>query len=248
MPDSKASLSLTQCESSPRPQARIPNRHDSSTEEFGACLADLVSTPHDSMRCCDHSPSRFRHVPLNIRRERFGFYNTNNRRDRTPVLWRPESRGREHDRWFAFVSGNLGCFRAQGIFWLATAPARFLLVELGEGAGKAVGTFARLVARYGLKNVPTRIEIIAEPLACHAGAITYPRPATGRCAGGPPSSGPRVKTASVLDSNVTPAWGRLLVGDTPGRLMSSEAAFHVAGRCAGDRGRRNGKLKHAEAG
>ena len=184
----------------------------------------------------------------NIRRERFGFYNTNNRRDRTPVLWRPESRGREHDRWFAFVSGNLGCFRAQGIFWLATAPARFLLVELGEGAGKAVGTFARLVARYGLKNVPTPIEIIAELLACHAGAITYPRPATGRCAGGPPSSGPRVKTASVLDSNVTPAWGRLLVGDTPGRLMSSEAAFHVAGRCAGDRGRRNGKLKHAEAG
>ena len=63
-PDRKASLSLTQCESSPRPQARIPNRHDSSTEEFGACHADLVSTPHDSMRCCDHSPSRFRHVAL----------------------------------------------------------------------------------------------------------------------------------------------------------------------------------------
>ena len=165
-PDRKASLSLTQCESSPRPQARIPNRHDSSTEEFGACHADLVSTPHDSMRCCDHSPSRFRHVPVNIRRERFGFYNTNNRRDRTPVLWRPESRGREHDRWFAFVSGNLGCFRAQGIFWLATAPARFLLVELGEGAGKAVGTFARLVPRYGVKNVPTQFKIIAELPAC----------------------------------------------------------------------------------
>jgi hypothetical protein len=39
----------------------------------------------------------------------------------------------------------------------------------GQGAGKAVGTFRPLVARYGLKNVPTPIEIIAELLACHAG-------------------------------------------------------------------------------
>ena len=143
---------------------------------------------------------------------------------------------------------EFGLLSGPGDILVGYGAGSILLVELGEGAGKAVGTFARLVARYGLKNVPTRIEIIAELLACHAGAITYPRPATGRCAGGPPSSGPRVKTASVLDSNVTPAWGRLLVGDTPGRLMSSEAAFHVAGRCAGDRGRRNGKLKHAEAG
>ena len=51
---------------------------------------------------------------------------------------------------------------------LATAPARFLLDELGQGAWKAVGTFRPLVARYGLKNVPTPIEIIAELLACHA--------------------------------------------------------------------------------
>jgi hypothetical protein len=55
---------------------------------------------------------------------------------------------------------------------LATAPARFLLDELGQGAWKAVGTFRPLVARYGLKNVPTPIEIIAELLACHAGAVT----------------------------------------------------------------------------
>ena len=68
-------------------------------------------------------------------------------------------------------------FQAQAMFWLVTAPARFLPVELGEGGRETVGTFARLVARYGLKNVPTRIEIIAELLACHAGAITYPRPA-----------------------------------------------------------------------
>ena len=39
------------------------------------------------------------------------------------------------------------------------------------GAGKAVGTFARLVARYGLKDFPTRVEIIAELPACHAGAV-----------------------------------------------------------------------------
>jgi hypothetical protein len=52
---------------------------------------------------------------------------------------------------------------------LASAPARFLLDELGQGAWKAVGTFRPLVARYGLKNVPTPIEIIAELLACHAG-------------------------------------------------------------------------------
>jgi len=51
---------------------------------------------------------------------------------------------------------------------LATAPARFLLDELGQGAWKAVGTFRPLVARYGLKNVPTPIEIIAELLVCHA--------------------------------------------------------------------------------
>ena len=36
------------------PQARIPNRHDSSTEEFGAYHADVISTPHDSMRHRDH--------------------------------------------------------------------------------------------------------------------------------------------------------------------------------------------------
>jgi hypothetical protein len=41
-----------------------------------------------------------------------------------------------------------------------------------QGAWKAVGTFRPLVARYGLKNVPTPIEIIAELLACHAGAVT----------------------------------------------------------------------------
>jgi hypothetical protein len=57
---------------------------------------------------------------------------------------------------------------------LAAAPARFLLDELGrgQGAGKAVGTFRPFVARYGLKNVPTPIEIIAESPACHAGAVT----------------------------------------------------------------------------
>jgi hypothetical protein len=31
-----------------------------------------------------------------------------------------------------------------------------------------------LVARYGLKNVPTHVEIIAEFPACHAGAVTNP--------------------------------------------------------------------------
>jgi hypothetical protein len=55
---------------------------------------------------------------------------------------------------------------------LATAPARFLLDELGQGAWKAVGTFRPLVARCGLKNVPTPIEIIAELPACHASAVT----------------------------------------------------------------------------
>jgi hypothetical protein len=36
----------------------------------------------------------------------------------------------------------------------------------------AVGTVRALVGRYGLKNVPTPFEIIAELLACHAGAVT----------------------------------------------------------------------------
>ena len=53
--------------------------------------------------------------------------------------------------------------------------------RIGVGAGKAVGTFAALVARYGLKtkNVPTHIEIIAELLACHAGAVTNRRLRSG---------------------------------------------------------------------
>ena len=55
---------------------------------------------------------------------------------------------------------------------LATARPGFLLGELGQRAEKTVGTFAPLVARYGLKNVSTPIEIIAELLACHAGAVT----------------------------------------------------------------------------
>jgi hypothetical protein len=67
------------------------------------------------------------------------------------------------------VSCNLACC---AIFWLATAPVWFLPGELGQEAGKAVGTFAPLVARYGLKNVPTQVEIIAELPACHAGALT----------------------------------------------------------------------------
>src|SRR6516162_7604149 len=63
-------------------------------------------------------------------------------------------------------------FQAQAMFWLVTAPARFLPVELGEGGRETVGTFARLVARYGTKNVPTHVEIIAELPARHAGAVT----------------------------------------------------------------------------
>jgi hypothetical protein len=39
-------------------QARIPNRYDSVTEEFGACRADVISTPHDSMRYHDHGRRR----------------------------------------------------------------------------------------------------------------------------------------------------------------------------------------------
>ena len=39
-------------------QARIPNRHDSSTEEFGACHADVTSTPHESMRYRDRCAVR----------------------------------------------------------------------------------------------------------------------------------------------------------------------------------------------
>jgi len=55
-PGRKALLSLTQTRVAQHPQARIPNHHDSSTEEFGACHADVISTPHDSMRCCDQGP------------------------------------------------------------------------------------------------------------------------------------------------------------------------------------------------
>jgi hypothetical protein len=87
-------------------------------------------------------------------------------------------------------------FQAQAMFWLVTAPARFLLVELGEGGRETVGTFARLVARYGTKNVPTHVEIIAELPACHAGAVTNRRLGSGttvqppRC-GASPFAGPR---------------------------------------------------------
>jgi hypothetical protein len=46
---------------------------------------------------------------------------------------------------------------------------------LGQTGGReAVGTFARLVARYGLKNVPTHVEIIAELPARRASAVTNP--------------------------------------------------------------------------
>jgi hypothetical protein len=62
---------------------------------------------------------------------------------------------------------------------LATAPARFLLGELGQGAGNAVGNFGRFVARSGLKSVSTHVEIIAELPACHAGAVTNRRPGSG---------------------------------------------------------------------
>jgi hypothetical protein len=40
------------------PRARIPNCHDSSTDEFGTCHADVISTPHDSMRYRDHGGCR----------------------------------------------------------------------------------------------------------------------------------------------------------------------------------------------
>jgi hypothetical protein len=50
-----------------------------------------------------------------------------------------------------------------------SAGPGFCSANWGWMAGKAVGTFAPLVARYGLKNVPTHIEIIAELPACHAG-------------------------------------------------------------------------------
>ena len=39
-------------------QARMPNRHDSSTEEFGACHADVTSTPPESMRYRDRCAVR----------------------------------------------------------------------------------------------------------------------------------------------------------------------------------------------
>jgi hypothetical protein len=42
----------------------------------------------------------------------------------------------------------------------------------GRRHGRRLELFAPLVARCGLKNVPTHIEIIAELLACHAGAVT----------------------------------------------------------------------------
>src|SRR6516225_8140759 len=47
----------------------------------------------------------------------------------------------------------------------------FCSTNWGRGHGRRLELFAPLVARYGLKNVPTPIEIIAE-LACHAGAVT----------------------------------------------------------------------------
>jgi hypothetical protein len=43
-----------------------------------------------------------------------------------------------------------------------SAGPGFCSANWGRMAGKAVGTFAPPVARYGLKNVPTHIEIIAE--------------------------------------------------------------------------------------
>ena len=78
------------------------------------------------------------------------------------------------------VAGNMtdGSRSCLGI-WAAFRPRRcpgwlrrrldFCSSNWGEGAGKAVGTFARLVARSGPKNVPTHVEIIAELPACHAG-------------------------------------------------------------------------------
>jgi hypothetical protein len=53
-----------------------------------------------------------------------------------------------------------------------SAGPGFCSANWGGMAGKAVGTFAPLVARYGLESVPTHIEIIAELPACHTGAVT----------------------------------------------------------------------------
>jgi hypothetical protein len=51
--------------------------------------------------------------------------------------------------------------------------------RIGVGGREGVGTFARVVARYSLKNVPTHVEIIAELPAFHAGAVTNRRPSSG---------------------------------------------------------------------
>jgi hypothetical protein len=82
----------------------------------------------------------------------------------------------------SFVLGShFGCFQAEGAVdgdnFCATGDALlehgagsvFCLANWASGQGKAVGIFAPLVAGYGVKNVPTPVEIIAELLACHAG-------------------------------------------------------------------------------
>jgi len=83
----------------------------------------------------------------------------------------------------SFILGShFGCFQVEGAVdrdnFCAMGDALlehgagpvFCSANWGSGQGKAVGTFAPLAARYGLENVPTPIEIIAELLACHAGA------------------------------------------------------------------------------
>jgi hypothetical protein len=68
------------------------------------------------------------------------------------------------DQAFAFVSKPFRLLSVPG-----DAPAGYgagSVSARGVGGREAVGTFARLVARYGLKNVPTHDEVIAELPAC----------------------------------------------------------------------------------
>ena len=80
------------------------------------------------------------------------------------VIFDRSQAGGSHSGLFRLLSGDAPVGYDAG-----SVSAR----RIGVGrAGKAVGTFARLVVRYGLKNVPTHVEIIAELPACHAGAVT----------------------------------------------------------------------------
>ena len=69
------------------------------------------------------------------------------------------------------MSAPFRLLRGDAPVGFGAGPSCVWRIEVGGREGG--WNFCPLVAPYGLKNVPTHIEIIEELPACHVGAVTY---------------------------------------------------------------------------